>query len=83
MEKTKSRLNAKSVTNFLSNNAITLLILLMVIYRLMTAIYTPYVYAATNIQVDIGGYAFTATSNIALNPGYRIIDGILRAELRA
>lgn len=32
MEKTKSRLNAKSVTNFLSNNAITLLILLMVIY---------------------------------------------------
>ena len=31
MEKTKSRLNAKSVTNFLSNNAITLLILLMVV----------------------------------------------------
>ena len=32
MENTKSRLNAKTVTNFLSNNAITLLILLMVIY---------------------------------------------------
>lgn len=32
MENTKSRLNAKTVTNFLSNNAITLLILLMVVY---------------------------------------------------
>ena len=31
MEKTKSRLNKKSVTSFLSNNAITLLILLMVL----------------------------------------------------
>ena len=58
-------------------------ILLMVMYRLLTAIYTPYVYAATKIQVDIGRYAFTATSNIAVNPGYRIIDGILRAELHA
>ena len=31
MEKTKSRLNKKSVTSFLSNNAITLWILLMVL----------------------------------------------------
>ena len=32
MENTKSRLNAKTVTNFLSNNAITLLILLCLLY---------------------------------------------------
>ena len=32
MEKTKSRLTQKSVTNFLSNNAIVILILLMVLF---------------------------------------------------
>lgn len=58
-------------------------ILLMIIYRLLAAIYTPYVYAATKVAVNISDEEFQASQHVTLNPGYRVIDGILRAEIHA
>lgn len=58
-------------------------ILLLVMYRLLSATYTPYIYASTKITLDIAGEEFSANSNVTLSPGYRIVDGVLRAEIKA
>ena len=58
-------------------------ILLLVSYRLLSAVYSPYVYTATKAILDIEGEAFSATGREILETGFKMIDGQLKNTINA
>jgi DNA topoisomerase-3 len=58
-------------------------ILLLLVYRLLSAVYTPHVYAATTAVLDIGGYAFTATGKEIIDSGFKAIEPRAKAAIKA
>lgn len=58
-------------------------ILLLVLYRLLSAVYSPYVYTATKAILDIEGESFSATGREILETGFKMIDGQLKNTINA
>lgn len=58
-------------------------ILLLVSYRLLSAVYSPYVYTATKAILDIEGESFSATGREILETGFKMIDGQLKNTINA
>ena len=58
-------------------------ILTLILYRLIEAVYLPYVYTATKVILDIEGQEFTATGREIKQPGYKIIEAQLKNIINA
>ncbi len=58
-------------------------ILLLISYRLLSAVYAPHTYTATKAILDIEGEAFTATGREVLETGFKMIDGQLKSTINA
>lgn len=58
-------------------------ILLLISYRLLSAVYSPYIYTATKAVLDIEGEAFTATGREILETGFKMIDSQLKNIINA
>lgn len=58
-------------------------ILLLITYRLLTAVYLPYQYTSTKIELDIAGTPFRATGRTDTQLGYKQIEQAARNDLKA
>jgi DNA topoisomerase III, bacteria and conjugative plasmid len=56
-------------------------IVTLVVYRLLTAVYSPYEYTATKVVLDCEGEAFEATGREIKESGFKEIDAALKAAL--
>lgn len=58
-------------------------ILLMITYRLLTAVYPAYQYTSTRIELDIAGTLFTAAGRTDKQLGYKLIEHIAKRAIKA
>ncbi len=58
-------------------------ILLLVAYRLLSAVYAPHTYTATKANLDIEGEPFSATGREEIEIGFKAIDGQLKQAIKA
>lgn len=56
-------------------------ILLLISYRLLSAVYAPHEYMATKVTALIADEEFTATGREELSPGYTLIDRAMKSAL--
>lgn len=56
-------------------------IITLIIYRLLTAVYSPYEYTATKVVLDCEGEAFEATGREIKQLGFKEIDAALKTAL--
>lgn len=56
-------------------------IITLVIFRLLTAVYSPYEYTATKVVLDCEGEAFEATGREITQLGFKSIDAALKSAL--
>lgn len=58
-------------------------ILLLVSYRLLSAVYAPHTYTATKVVLDIEGEPFTATGREEIDLGFKQIDDQVKKAVKA
>lgn len=58
-------------------------ILLLVSYRLLSAVYAPHIYTATKVVLDIEGEPFTATGREEIDIGFKQIDDQAKKAVKA
>lgn len=58
-------------------------ILLLIVYRLLSAVYASHTYTATKAILDIGGESFSATGREEIEIGFKTIDGQLKQVIKA
>lgn len=49
-------------------------ILTLILYRLLSAVYLPHLYSQTKVQIDVEGYAFSLSSKMVLQDGFRLVE---------
>lgn len=54
-------------------------ILILILYRLLSAVYAPFLYTATKVILDIEGISFTAAGKEITQVGFRIIDAFIQS----
>lgn len=58
-------------------------ILLLVVHRLLSAVYDPHTYTATKVILEIEGEAFTATGREENDSGFKMIDDQMKKAIKA
>lgn len=58
-------------------------IFLLIAYRLLSAVYTPFKYTTTKANLDINGEPFTATGREIIETGYKIVDDQIKALFKS
>lgn len=58
-------------------------ILLLIAYRLLSAVYAPHTYTATKVNLDIEGEPFSATGKEILENGFKMVDEQAKAAIKA
>ena len=58
-------------------------ILLLISYRLLSAVYRPHLYSTTKVVLDIEGDAFSANGREELDLGFKLIDAQMKQAIQA
>lgn len=58
-------------------------ILLLIAYRLLSAVYAPHIYTATKAVLDIEGELFTATGREEIEIGFKAIEAKMKQAIKA